>query len=59
VHEGWGADMIPHLAGDHGKHEEEGDKGPGRPVVEELQVIASQVEQAANQGRQHHHSHSS
>ncbi len=51
--------MVPHLAGDHGEHEEEGDEGPGRPVVEELQVVAPQVQQPADQGRQHHHSHRS
>ncbi len=57
--EGRGADVVPHLAGDHGEHEEEGDEGPGRPVVEELQVVAPQVQQPADQGRQHHHSHRS
>ncbi len=59
VDEGRGADVIPHLAGDHGEHEEEGDEGPGRPVVEELQIVAPQVQQPADQGRQHHHSNRS
>jgi hypothetical protein len=59
VDEGRGADVVPHLAGDHGEDEEEGDEGPGRPVVEELQVVAPQVQQTADQGRQHHHSHRS
>jgi hypothetical protein len=59
VDEGRGADVVPHLAGDHGEDEQEGDERPGRPVVEELQVVAPQVQQPADQGRQHHHSHRS
>ena len=49
--------MVPHLAGDHGEHEEESDQGPGRPVVQELQVIPPKVEQTSDQSSQHEHRH--
>jgi len=45
--------MVPHLTGDHGEHKEEGNQGPGRPIVEELQVVPPSVQQAANHHGQH------
>ena len=59
VYEGRCADVVPHLAGDHGEDEEQGNQRPGRPVVEELQVVPPQVEQAPDQDGQHQDSHSS
>ena len=53
LNEGRAADVVPHLSGDHGEDEEEGDEGPGRPVVQELEVVAAEVEEPTDEGGQH------
>ena len=41
-------DVVPHLAAGHGEHEGQGDDAPRGLVVQELQVVATEVQQAAN-----------
>ena len=48
VHEGGSPDVVPHLAAGHGEHEGQGDDAPRGFVVQELQVVATEVQQAAN-----------
>jgi len=45
--------MVPHLARDHGEYEEESNEGPGCLVIEELQIVSTQVEQSSHQGEKH------
>ena len=52
VNEGRPADVVPHLAGEEGEDDAEGDDAPGGPVVEELEVVASHVEEAADEHEQ-------
>ena len=43
------ANVVPHLARDHGQHEEHGQHGPGVPVEEELEVVPAEVDEPADQ----------
>lgn len=42
------SDVVPHLAGDHREHEEQGDEAPHVLVVQELEVVAAKVQKAGN-----------
>ena len=57
VYEWRSPDVVPHLSAHHGKDKEERQQGPGRLVVQKLQVVPSQVEQATDQGEQHEKRH--
>ena len=53
VDEGRSADVVPHLPARHGEDEEERHAAPRRLVVEELEVVPAQVEEAADEGEEH------
>ena len=51
--EGRSADVVPHLPAAHGEDEAERDQAPRVLVVEELEVVPAQVEQAGDEGEEH------
>lgn len=53
VNERWGANVVPHLAGDHGEGEQECQQSPKLFVLQELQIVALQVQKPADEGDQH------
>ena len=53
VDEGRSAYVVPHLPARHGEDEEERHAAPRRLVVEELEVVPAQVEEAADEGEEH------
>lgn len=59
VHQWRSADVIPHLSRDHGEAEEHCDGSPQVLVVQELQVVTPNVQEATDQSHQRDHGHSS
>lgn len=41
-------DVVPHLAGYHGETEEEGDDAPHVLVVQEVEVVTAQIQEAGH-----------
>lgn len=56
----WGRpDLVPHLSRDHGEAEEQCPHGPDLLVVQEVEVVPPQVQEASAQQDQHHYGHCS
>lgn len=53
MEERWPSDLIPHLPGDHGETEEDSRHSPHLLVVEELQVVPSEVKESCHQDEEH------
>lgn len=51
--EGRSSDVVPHLSAGHGEDEDEGQQAPGGLVVEELQVVSSEIEKSSHQAEEH------
>lgn len=46
------ADVVPHLPGNHDEAEEHRTSGPHVLVVQELQVVAAQVQKSCHKGKE-------